>query len=157
MPKLDLEQIPVRQGSGYPKRFHRLAGDVLRRRSQRVGAASGLTQFGVNRVVMEPGAASSLRHWHTQEDEFVVMLEGELVLVMDEGETIMRPGDMAGFPKGVANGHHLINRSAKPAVFIAIGPNIAEDICYYSDVDMKVSSTDNIYVTRDGVPYEDVP
>jgi uncharacterized cupin superfamily protein len=157
MSKIDLSSVLVRQRTGYPKRFHKVGGDILLRRWQELGDAAGLTQFGVNRVVLPPGAASSLRHWHTDEDEFILMLEGELVLVTDEGETRMRAGDMAGFAKGRENGHHFLNRSAKDAVLIAIGTRSATDVCFYSDVDMKVDSRDNRYVTRAGVPYEDIP
>jgi uncharacterized cupin superfamily protein len=157
MPKLDLSAVPVRRTTGYPKRFHRFKGDIAGRSSQRLADAAGLTQFGVNRVVIEPGGVSSLRHWHTHEDEFVIVLEGELVLVMDEGEAPMGPGDMVGFVRGAENGHHFRNVSKRPAVLLAIGTRIREDVCYYSDVDMKVSSTDDRYVTRAGVPYEDIP
>lgn len=155
--KIDLESVPVIRRTGYPKRFHRTGGDILLRSWQALGDAAGLTQFGVNRVVLAPGGMSSLRHWHTDEDEFVVMLEGELVLVTDEGDTVLAAGDMAGFAKGVADGHHLVNRSAKDAVFLAIGTRSEADVCFYSDVDMMVANRDNRYVTRAGVPYDDVP
>jgi len=155
--KIDVGKRPVIRRTGYPKRFHQVGGNILLRRWQEIGDAAGLTQFGVNRVVISPGGMSSLRRWHTDEDEFVVMLEGGLVLVTDDGETAMRAGDMAGFPKGRENGHHLVNKSSKDAVFLAIGTRSTEDVCHYSDVDMMVSNRDNRYVTRAGVPYEDVP
>lgn len=156
MTTIDLAQVPVLQRTGYPRRFRQVGGNVELRRWQAVGDAAGLTQFGVNRVVLPPGAMSSLRHWHTEEDEFVVVLEGELVLVTDAGETTIGPGALAGFPKGRANGHHLVNRAESDAVFLAIGTRSSTDVCHYSDVDMKVDSRDNRYVTRDGTPYDDV-
>ena len=89
--------------------------------------AGGLIEdFGVSHVVLEPGGISSQRHWHEGEDEFVVMLEGEAVLIEDEGETLLRAGDCAAFPKGVANGHHLVNRSDAPCVFVAVGKPVGE-------------------------------
>jgi uncharacterized cupin superfamily protein len=111
MPKIDLSALPARSGTTYPEPF---AGIVDGREWQSLGATAGLSQFGVNLVRLKPGAASSARHWHEQEDEFVYMIEGELVLVEDEGETIVKPGDAAGFKAGVPNGHHLLNRTHAP-------------------------------------------
>jgi uncharacterized cupin superfamily protein len=104
-----------------------------------VAAAGGLTQFGANLVTMAPGAWSSQRHWHSHEDEMVVMLAGEAVLVEEDGETIMKPGDIACFPAGAPNGHHLQNRSALPCQFLAIGTDrIDIDECHYPDIDMHL-------------------
>lgn len=155
--KIDLEKVPIKSGSGYPKRFQRVRGDIAAKRWQAVGDAAGLTVFGVNRMVLDPGAVSSLRHWHTHEDEFVVVLEGELAMITDEGETMMRAGDMAGFPKGVQNGHCFVNRSPAPAVFLAIGNRSEDDECFYSEVDLRVRSEKQGggFVSRDGKPYED--
>jgi uncharacterized cupin superfamily protein len=155
MPKLDLAAVPVRSGCSYPQQFHRIAGDLTGNSWQALGDAAGLTQFGVNRCVYPPGAASSLRHWHTEEDEFVIVLEGELVLVTDDGETPLRAGDMAGFPKGAPNGHHLRNKSLRPAVVLEIGTRSENDECFYSDVDMRARSPaqGGGYVTRAGAPY----
>jgi uncharacterized cupin superfamily protein len=155
--KIDLEKVPYKSGSSYPKRFQQVRGDIAAKRWQGVGDAAGLTVFGVNRMVMEPGAASSLRHWHTHEDEFVVVLEGELVMVTDEGETTMRAGDMVGFPKGVENGHCFVNRSEAVAVFLAIGNRSEDDECFYVDVDMRARSErqGGGYVSRAGEPYVD--
>ncbi len=158
MGKIDLNEVPEVRKTGYPKRFQQHGGgDVLKRAFRRVGAAAGLTQFGVSWVRMEPGGMSSLRHWHSDEDEFMVMLQGELVLVMNEGETTLRPGDMAAFPKGVANGHHVLNRSTADAVFVVMGPSIDRDVTTYSDVDMVVGPGEQPFRTKAGVPYEDVP
>jgi len=135
MPKLDLSVLPVRTGSIYPEPY---ASMVKGRSSLRLGDAAGLTQFGVNLVTLEPGAMSSLRHWHLAEDEFVMVTEGECVMVQDEGETIMRPGDCAGFPAGSTNGHHFLNRSDAPARFLVVGSKAPREVATYSDHDLKV-------------------
>ena len=132
MPKVDIEALPVLRGSGYLPPYDRA---VAGRSRKAIG--TGLTQFGVNLVTLQPGAWSSQRHWHTAEDEFVFMVAGEAVLIEDGGETPLRAGDAASFAHGVANGHHLVNRSATDAVFLAIGPDLpALDECHYPDVDM---------------------
>ena len=108
----DPMQLPERRGTIYPAPY---AEGFDRRIKRALTPALGLTQFGVNLTTLEPGAMSSLRHWHAKEDECVYMLEGELVLVTDDGEHVLSPGMAAGFAAGEANGHHLINRSAAPA------------------------------------------
>src|SRR3954470_188529 len=118
MPKIDLDAVKVRSGSSYPEPFAQI---VAGREWQGLGNAAGLTQYDVNLVRLKPGAASSARHWHEQEDEFVYMIEGELVLVENEGETIVKPGDAAGFKADVPNGHHLVNRTDRDAVFLVVG------------------------------------
>jgi uncharacterized cupin superfamily protein len=148
MPKVDLESVEKAQRTGYPPPHDE---QVRGRWAQRLAPAFGLTDYGANVATLEPGACSSQRHWHEGEDELVVMLEGEVILVEDEGETVMRPGDIAVFPKGVANGHHFINRSNEPCRLIAIGRAPA-DVCYYSDIDMMVSP-DGGYTHKDGSPY----
>ena len=135
MPKLDLSQVPVKTGSIYPEPY---ASMVKGRSSLRLGDAGGLTQFGVNLVSLEPGALSSLRHWHMAEDEFVMVTEGECVMVQDEGETVMRAGDCAGFPAGSTNGHHFLNRSDAPARFLVVGSKAPREVATYSDHDLKV-------------------
>lgn len=135
MPKLDLAQMPVKTGSIYPSPYAEM---MAGRSSLRLGDAGGLTQFGVNLVTLEPGALASLRHWHLKEDEFAIVLEGALVLIEDEGETPMRPGDCAAWKAGVANGHHFVNRSDRPARFLVIGSKIADEVASYADVDMKI-------------------
>lgn len=135
MPKLDLAKIPVKTGSIYPAPY---AAMMQGRSSLRLGDAGGLTQFGVNLVTLEPGALSSLRHWHRHEDEFVMVSEGELIMVQDAGETVMRPGDCAAFPAGSTDGHHFINRTASPARFLVVGSKAPREVATYSDVDLKV-------------------
>jgi len=137
MPKVELSQVPVRQGSRYPKQFRQVNGDTTLRESQQV--APGLTAFGANRTLLPPGAASSLRHYHTSEDELVIVLSGELIMLTNAGETPMRAGDIASFPKGVADAHCFVNRSAEPAVLVAIGDNRDDDIWVYPDVGMRGS------------------
>jgi uncharacterized cupin superfamily protein len=134
LPKLDLDTIPQTNATGYPPEY---AGAVQGRWYRRLGPASGLSEFGVSHVTLKPGAWSSQRHWHEDEDEFVVMLSGEAVLVDDAGEHPMLPGDCASFPKGDANGHVLQNRSDADCVFIAVGRK-GESDCHYPDIDMHL-------------------
>lgn len=132
MPKIDLEAIPQRNSTGYPGE---LALPMVKRHVRRLARAGGLVDFGVSQVVLEPGGISSQRHWHEKEDEFVVVLEGEAVLVENEGETVLRAGDCAAFPKDVANGHQLVNRSGQPCTFLAIGAQV-NGTAHYPDVDL---------------------
>jgi uncharacterized cupin superfamily protein len=134
MPKIDPTTLPAISRSGYIAPHHL---PVAGRHWRAIGAAAGLTHFGANLVTLEPGAWSSQRHWHSHEDELVVMISGEAVLVEGDGETPLRPGDIATFTAGAANGHHLQNRSTAPAVFLAIGnDDPVNDQCHYPDVDM---------------------
>ena len=135
MPKLDLEAIPQTNATGYPPEY---ADKVQGRHYRRLAPASGIADFGASHVVLDPGAWSSQRHWHEGEDEIVVMLAGEAVLVDDAGEHVMRPGDIAAFPKGDGNGHVLQNRSATPCIFVAIGKPAATD-CHYPDIGMHLT------------------
>jgi uncharacterized cupin superfamily protein len=150
MSRLDLSSIPVKGGTGYPEQF---AEAVDGRTRQTLGDAGGLTQFGVNLVELQPGAASSQRHWHSHEDEFVMMVSGELVLITDEGETLMRAGDCAAFPAGKANGHHLVNRSWGPGVFLVVGSRNPADVATYSDIDLRYDGASNTFTHKDGTPY----
>ena len=133
--KIDLAKVPVKTGSGYPGA---LAAKMDGRGQQAVGDAAGLAQFGANIVTLAPGALSSLRHWHEEQDEILVVLNGQLTLVDDTGDTELLPGDCAAFPAGVANGHHLINRSDVDGRFFVVGTRTATETGWYSDVDMKV-------------------
>ncbi len=132
---IDKTKVPVKTGSIYPAPY---AAMMAGRSSLRLGDAGGLTQFGVNLVTLEPGALSSLRHWHLAEDEFVMVTLGECTLVQDEGETLMRPGDCAAFPANTPNGHHFINRSTAPASFLVVGSKARREVATYSDVDLRV-------------------
>ena len=149
MPKLDLDRIEQINRTGYPPPYNAPMG---KRHYRRLAPAAGLSDFGASHVVLDPGGISSQRHWHEEEDELVVMLEGEAVLVEEGSETVLRPGDIAAFPKGVANGHQLVNRSAAPCTFVAIGRPAAGD-CHYPDIDLKVDGRTLAFTHRDGTPY----
>ena len=125
------------------------------RERKRLGNAAGLDQFGVNLTTLKPGAASALRHWHEQEDEFVYMLEGELVLIEDGGETVLKPGDAAGFKANSPNGHHIVNSSQRDAVYLEVGTRAKHERVDYPDVDLMVMRDDNgvRYTHKNGKPY----
>ena len=150
MPKIDIKSVPEQKGSGYPAPFHLQAGERVR---QRLGDAGNLNDFGVNLMRLPPGAWSSQRHWHSAEDEFVWVLEGEVTLVSDQSEQILRAGDCAAFPKNQPNGHHLINKSNAVAVILEVGTRSPVDVCEYPDIDMRIDSRDDRYRRRDGTPY----
>ena len=136
MPKIDIQNLPVRTGSGYPDPYGQQFDD---RAQVRLGDPAGLTQFGVNLVRLEPGAMSSLRHWHEKQDEFLVVTEGTCTLVDDTGETALTPGECAAFPAGDANGHHIVNRSDETTAFVVVGTRTETEVGYYSDIDMMVT------------------
>lgn len=145
------DDAKVTTGSGYPAPFDEPCRARMR---WRLGDVAGLTQFGVNLLRLAPGAWSSQRHWHTVEDEFVHVLEGEVVLVTNEGEEVLRAGDSAGFRGGVENGHHLQNRSAHDAVVLEVGSRrIDEDEAWYPDIDLHALKGRAGYARRDGRPY----
>jgi uncharacterized cupin superfamily protein len=150
MPKIDVKSIPERRGSTYPAPFGEIAKDRVR---QRLGDAGGLSQFGVNLLQLPPGAGSSQRHWHSDEDEFVYVVSGEVTLVTDKGEEILRAGDCAAFPKGVADGHQLLNKSSAMAVCLEVGTRSADDVTIYSDIDMKLDKKGGGFTRKDGTPY----
>ena len=118
MPKIDIANVRIRPGCGYPKPFDEPCATRTRRR---LGDAGGLRDFGVNLMTLPAGGWSSQRHWHSHEDEFVFVIDGELTLVEDQGESVLRAGDCATFPKNTGNGHHLINRSSTTAVYLEVG------------------------------------
>ncbi|MEM1361159.1 MAG: cupin domain-containing protein [Pseudomonadota bacterium] len=152
MGKLDASKVPVKTGSIYPAPYDaQMAG----RSSLRLGQAGGLTQFGVNLVSLEPGARSSLRHWHQNEDEFVMVTEGELILQTDAGETEMRAGEFAAFPAGGRDGHCFTNRSGAIARFLVIGSKAPREVVTYSDVDLVLTMGDGTvqFTRKDGSPY----
>ncbi|HEY1072780.1 cupin domain-containing protein [Brevundimonas sp.] len=155
MPKIDIDSAPTGHGTGYPEEF---AAPCKPRRRWRLGDAVGLDQFGVNLLRLPAGAWSSQRHWHTVEDEFVWVVEGEVVLIDDDGETILTAGDCAGFKAGVANGHKIENRSDREAVLLEVGSRRpGEDACDYPDIDMILPQGAGGYLHRDGTPYPKTP
>ena len=146
MPKIDIDKAPTRFGSAYPPPFDAPCAD---RRRWKLGDAAGLTQFGVSLLRLAPGVWSSQRHWHTAEDEFVWVVSGEVVLITDDGEEVLRAGDCAGFKAGVPNGHCLINRSQSDVVYLEIGTRAAADRFHYPDIDMKgVKDESGVRMTR---------
>ena len=148
MPKIDVEAIMQSNGTGYPAPFDE---EVKGRYWRRLAPVAGLTSMGASHVVLKPDAWSSQRHWHDGEDELVIMLSGEAVLVEDDGETVLRAGDVAGWAAGVTNGHHMINRTSEDCVFIAIGAGNQNGSGVYSDIDMKFE--DDGYFHKDGTPF----
>lgn len=151
MPKIDLGAIAAVSRTGYPAPY---ASAVAGRYSQRLTRAAGLTDFGVNIITLEPGAWSSQRHWHETEDEFVIMLEGEAILVDDSGRTPMKPGDCASFPKNDGNGHHLVNESAAAVRFLVVGANGFPGAAHYPDIDLFIDGPDGRYQHKDGSFWE---
>lgn len=149
---IDQSKCPVKAGSIYPEPY---ASQMAGRWSLRLGQAAGLTQFGANLVVVAPGARSSLRHWHRDEDEFVMVTEGELTLMQDEGEYVMRPGDCAAWPAGDGNGHCFLNRTDREARFLVVGGKSPVEVVTYSDDDFVVSIKDGapVFTYHDGTPW----
>lgn len=150
MPKVDLDTIPQNNRTGYPAPY---AEAVQGRWVRRMSPALGLADFGASHVVLKPGAWSSQRHWHEEEDELVVMLSGEAILVDDQGRTPLRAGDIAAFPKNDGNGHHLINEGTVDCLFVAIGRPSAS-ACHYPDIDMHLGAGDRAYHRKDGRPFD---
>jgi uncharacterized cupin superfamily protein len=148
MPKLDIAAIePVNRTAYPPPHDKAVAGRWQRRFAQ----GAGMEKLGANHVTLKPGAWTSQRHWHHHADELVVMLEGEAVLVEDEGETLLRAGDIAVFPGGVANGHVIQNRSAADCTLLAVSAGHETDSGEYSDIDMCFGPGG--YARKDGTPY----
>jgi uncharacterized cupin superfamily protein len=154
MPKIEIETLPVAKGTKYPAPFD---APCIERLRKRLGDAAGLSQFGVNLLTLKPGVWSAQRHWHTHEDEFVYVLSGEVVLVTDQGEQIMRAGDAAGFPAGIENGHCLQNRSNEDATVLEVGSRVDADGAGYPDIDMVATpfrySGKGAYTRKDGTLY----
>jgi uncharacterized cupin superfamily protein len=150
MPKLDLDSIEQTSRTSYPMPF---AAEMGRRHYRRLGPAGGLTDIGVSQVVVEPGGVSSQRHWHEGVDEFVVMLDGEAVLIENQGETVLRAGDCAVFPKDTPNGHRIVNRSDRNCTFLAVDGRHGEGDCHYPDVDLHWDNAQGRYTHKDGTPY----
>ncbi len=153
--KLSVHEAPAVKGSRYPAPYDQ---PCLERFRRCLGDAASLTQFGVNLNRLPPGAWSSQRHWHTAEDEFIFVVQGEVVLVTDAGEEILRAGDCAGFKAGVPDGHHLQNRSGSDALVLEIGSRRPqEDEVFYPDIDLHALKGRSGYAHTDGRPYSGTP
>jgi uncharacterized cupin superfamily protein len=152
MPKIDIASLKIDSSSNYPQPYRQV---VAGRQRLRLGNAAGLDQFGVNLTTLKPGAWSSQRHWHEAEDELIYVLEGELVLCEDAGEIVLRPGDAAGWKANSGNGHCLINRSGRDAVFLEIGTRSTHERVVYPDIDMRVErdASGSRYLHKSGEPY----
>jgi len=149
---IDPAALTANSRSGYPEPYR---SQCLPREKRALGDAAGLTKIGINHTTLWPGAASSMRHWHTHEDELVYVLSGELVLVTDAGEQALKAGQCAGFPAGLKNGHHLINRGPVPAVYLEISNRDDLDGAQYPDVDLRWNAPEapGVYTHKDGRPY----
>jgi uncharacterized cupin superfamily protein len=152
LPALDPESVATRSGSTYPDEFARRMGDRVKRR---LGEACGLTHIGVNLVVLAPGGQSALRHWHTSEDEFIYVLEGEITLITNGAEQILSAGMAAGFPAGKRDAHHFINRSNAPARYLEVGERNERDNAFYPDDDLMWLETEEgaVAAHKDGRRY----
>jgi len=152
MPKIDIARLPDDSRTGYPEPLNRVVQGRIRKR---LGNAVGLDQFGVNLTTLKPGAASSLRHWHEKEDELVFILEGEVILIEDGGETALKPGDAASFKASSPNGHNLVNGSKRDVLYLEIGTRARYERAEYPDVDLLMISDDKgaRYTHKDGTPY----
>jgi uncharacterized cupin superfamily protein len=152
LPALDPASVPEHRGSGYPEPYRSRMGDRAKRR---LGDACGLTRFGVNLVTLAPGGQSALRHWHTLEDEFVYIVQGEAVVVTNAGEQVLTAGMCAGYAAGARDGHHLVNRSALPVIYLEVGNRIDGDNAFYPDDDVMLCEDENgtYYAHKDGRRY----
>ena len=145
MPKIDYDTLEMVKGRYLPSLAAYTNGITDNYAKGAVGDKAGLTQFGVNRAVLEPGAGTSMRHWHVNQDEFVIIFEGTVTLIDDDGEHQLKAGDCAGFKAGDANGHHIINKSDKVAILFEIGTRTDTETAYYADYDLMVIKKDGEY------------
>lgn len=152
LPALDPDSVEEKRGSGYPEPFKSRMGDRTKRR---LAAACGMKNLGVNLVTLGPGGQSSVRHWHTLEDEFVYVLEGEVALITNGGEQRLTAGMCAGYPAGTKGGHHFVNRSQKPAKYLEMGTNVPGDTAFYPDDDLFIMWREEgmAYTHKDGRKY----
>ena len=152
MPKIDIAKAVVRTAGVYPQPWRSITDG---REKVVLGNVAGLTQFGVNLTRLKPGAASALRHWHEQEDEFIYVVEGEITLVEDDGEVVLKAGDCAGFKAGVAIGHHLVNKSQRDAAYLEVGTRAARECAHYPGIDlvMRRDEAGLRFVHKSGEPY----
>jgi len=152
LPAIDPATVPAVTGSRYPEPFK---SRVATRSKQRLGDALGLKNYGVNLTTIPPGAVSALRHWHSHEDEFIYIVSGELTLVTGDGEQRLTPGMCAGFPAGKADGHCLVNRTQRDAVYLEVGDRRPEDAVTYPDDDIAGQATPQgrRFMHKDGTSY----
>ncbi len=150
-PALDPKDVEMRRGTNYPEEFRALCDG---REKRALGNALGLRNFGVNLVRLLPGSASAQRHWHSKQDEFIYVLEGEIALVTDSGEQALGPGMVAGFPADAADGHHLVNRGDTDALYLEVGDRTKGDEVAYPDIDLAVRVVDGKgkFTRADGSP-----
>jgi uncharacterized cupin superfamily protein len=152
-PALDPGTLTPRNSSGYPEPYR---SRVLPREKRALGDPLGLTKIGINLTTLAPGTESSMRHWHTLEEEFIFMLSGEVVLKTDGGEQVLTAGMCAGFPASAdgksGDGHQLINRSGVPAVYLEISNREKGDQAIYPDVDLHFHGVDAnpMFTRKDG-------
>jgi uncharacterized cupin superfamily protein len=152
-PAFDPKELPEQSSTGYPEPYKsRVAG----RHRRRLGDRAGLKNFGVNLTRLDPGAESSMRHWHIKQDEFIYILEGEVTLVTDAGRQKLVPGMAAGFPAGKANGHQLVNETEKPVLYLEIGDRTPDDSASYPDVDLAVRMVEGkwVFTRKDGSSFK---
>lgn len=149
LPAVDPAMLPDVAGTDYPAPFD---AAVAGRLTCALGQALGLQAFGVNIVTLPPGCWSSQRHWHSHEDEFVIVLEGVATLVSDSGEQVLGTGQAAGFPRGRADGHHFINHTEAPVRLLVVGNDDVADICHYADADLHLASKATGYSDKNGRP-----
>lgn len=149
------QEVPIQNSTDYPDEFKSIVAGRFR---QRLGNFAGLKNFGVNLVKLSPGSASALRHWHSYQDEFVYIVEGEITLIADAGEEVLTPGMAAGFPANEANGHHLVNRSDRDAVYLEVGDRTLNDTVNYPDEDLIAKYGDDgksvVFTRKDGTSYD---
>jgi len=152
-PAFDPKELPEQSTTGYPEPYRsRVAG----RHRRRLGDAAGLANFGVNLTRLDPGAESSMRHWHAKQDEFVYVVEGEITLVTDAGRQKLGPGMAAGFPAGKTDAHQLVNETDRPVFYLEIGDRTPDDSASYPDVDLAVRMVDGkwVFTRKDGSPFK---
>jgi uncharacterized cupin superfamily protein len=147
MPRVSIDELPVRVGSGYPEPYN---AECAGRTRRRLGEAGGLRDFGVNLTTLPPGGWSSQRHSHSHEDEFIYVLEGELSLVENDVVSLLHAGDCACFPKGTGNGHHLKNLGGHRAVYLEVGSRHPDDLTTCADIDLMSYNSDGVWRHKDG-------
>ena len=153
LPAIDPATLKANIGNGYPGPYEADSAACERRV---LGDAAGLTHFGVNIVRLPPGCASAQRHWHKTEDEFVYVLEGEVELITDAGAQTLKAGMAAGFPAGKPDGHHLVNKSRRDALYLEVGDRLPDDEIEYPGIDLRLTRIKGkeTFFHRDGRPWK---